>query len=118
MIPNILSVVFFTAFCVYLLLGFNAFFTDRKSIINRALFILCLSLCVWAFALSVATSAASYDAALFWQRIAAIGRVSMFASLLHFVLCLIGQYMIFQEKVVICTTIFPRYRAHYHFIHY
>jgi MFS family permease len=78
--------------------GIYGWLLDRKSMKNRVFYALCLSLCCWTLALSLASSAPDYDTALFWQRIAAIGRSSMYAFLLHFVLSLTGKYKILKKK--------------------
>ena len=86
--PIIFSLVFFATFGIYWFSGSYIFFRNKKSMQNRVFLILCLSLCIWSFAFSIANSAPDYGTALFWRRVAALGWGSMYSFLLHFILIL------------------------------
>lgn len=82
----IFPMLFFMAFILYLQMGMTIIPFRHKSRINRVVFIICFAMSLWSLGYSMANSAPSYEIALLWRRIAAIGRSLIFSLFLHFVL--------------------------------
>ena len=89
--PLILSLLFFTAFAVYLFLGIYTLQTNPKAGTNKAFFALCLSLCFWSLGFSIAISAPTREICLYGRRISAVGWGTVYSVLLHFLLLLSGK---------------------------
>jgi len=92
------SLFFFTAFAVYTFLGLFVFFRNTDNSLNRVFFLLCLSLCVWAFCFSIVNSAADYRTALLWRQLSVVGWGIMHSFSLHFLIILTGNKRIFKKK--------------------
>jgi len=97
-LPITFSLFFFAAFAVYIFLGLFVFFRNTNNSLNRVFFLLCLSLCVWAFCFSVVNSAADYRTALLWRQLSAVGWGIMHSFSLHFLIILTGNKGIFKKK--------------------
>lgn len=88
MTSNILTLIFFIAFCIYSIFGIYGLLFDMKSMKNRIFFVLCMSLCLWSLALAVINSSTNNEDFLFWHSAVVFGRSFMHALLLHFILYL------------------------------
>src|SRR5665647_3115429 len=97
-LSTMLSLIFFTSFIFYFIIGWYILSISKGSQKNRVFFAVCLTLTVWSFAFSIANSAADYESALFWRRISAIGWGSLYSIMLHFILILTGHNKIFEKK--------------------
>lgn len=86
--PLVFSLLFFTAFAVYLFFGIHVIQLNPRAGPNRLLSALCVSLCLWALGFSIANSAATVETGLFWRRFSALGWTTAYSLLLHFLLVL------------------------------
>lgn len=86
--PVAFSLVFYAAFCGYVLLGVYILWLNPRAGLNRVFFAATLSLSAWAFCFAMANSAPDYETSLFWRRAASVGWGSAYSVLLHFVLVL------------------------------
>jgi diguanylate cyclase (GGDEF)-like protein/PAS domain S-box-containing protein len=88
---NILSLVAFFAFIVYLFLGIYTYRLDRCSKLNRIFSLLCMDFAVWAFAYTFFYSAPDKQTAWFWYHVSSPGWCFFPALTLHFFLILTGH---------------------------
>ena len=70
---NILSLLSFTVFILFLLLGIYCLRLNKRQPLNQFAFIECLTLSVWAFAYTFFYPAPNPDAAMYWHRLGCIG---------------------------------------------
>lgn len=70
---NILSLLSFTIFILFVLLGIYCLRLNKRQPLNQFAFIECLMLSVWAFAYTFFYTAPNPDAAMYWHRIGCIG---------------------------------------------
>jgi len=89
--PLMFSILFFTAFAVYLFFGIYIICINPKASLNKMFLAVCSALCLWSFGFSMANSASSYEVCLFWRRVSALGWASIYSILLHFLLLLTGR---------------------------
>ena len=106
-IPKVFMICFIATFIVYGSFGLYILYKNPKGNINRVFFALCVALSIWAFGFSLAISAANGESSLIWRRIAAVGRGSTYAILLHFILILIGKINFLAHKWVKPLIYFP-----------
>ena len=85
---NLLSALSLVAVYAYLHIGLFAFLKNRKSLINRVFFALCISYAVWSFAYSFAYLAVDYYSFSFWNKFSSFGWCSFSALSLYLVLLL------------------------------
>lgn len=104
-LPLFFSLLFFVAFAICFFFGVYILSINIDEKKNRVFFILCLALCIWSFAFSVANSAPDYGTALFWRRVAAFGWGSMYSILLHFIFILTEKKWI-MKKVWACLLLY------------
>jgi hypothetical protein len=95
---NILSLVAFFAFIVYLYLGIYTYRLDRRSSLNRIFALLCLNFALWAFAYTFFYSAPDKQTAWFWYHVSSPGWCFFPALTLHFFLILTGHKTIFEKR--------------------
>ena len=84
--PLVFSLLFFTAFSVYLLIGVYVIHIDRGAHLNRVFFLACVSLSVWALGFSIVNTVPDAATFFFWQRVSAVGRSVFYCFFLHFAL--------------------------------
>ncbi len=89
--PLLFSLLFLTAFTVYLFFGIYIILMNPRAGSNRIFLAVSISLCLWSFGFSVANSAADMEMCLFWRRISAVGWTSVYSLLLHFLLLLTSE---------------------------
>lgn len=70
---NILSLLSFTVFILFLLLGIYCLRLNKRQPLNQFAFLECLTLSVWAFAYTFFYPAPNPDAAMYWHRLGCIG---------------------------------------------
>ncbi|MDI6801038.1 MAG: EAL domain-containing protein [Thermodesulfovibrionales bacterium] len=85
---NILSLFSFSAFWIYLYLGFYTIRLDHRSRLNWIFSSLCLVFAVWAFSYTFFYSAPDKESVWFWYRISSIGWSSFPAIFMHYSLVL------------------------------
>lgn len=81
---HLLPFVFFILSNIGIVLAAYAFQLDRRSELNRVFLAACLCMSVWSFGFSIADTASSVEACLFWLRFAALGWSMVYAVILHF----------------------------------
>ncbi|MFZ7102447.1 MAG: EAL domain-containing protein [Peptococcaceae bacterium] len=95
--PLLFSLLFFTAFTVYLFFGIYIIHLNPKASLNKLFLMVCISLCLWSFGFSIANSAPDPATCLFWRRISALGWASIYSILLHFLLILTGKTSVLKR---------------------
>ncbi len=84
--PLLFSLIFFSAFAIYLFFGVYLLNDNPRARLNRAFLAVTISLCFWSLGFAMAISAPSAEVALIWRRISAIGWCTSYSLLLHFFL--------------------------------
>ncbi|MGX8797730.1 EAL domain-containing protein [Fusibacter sp. JL298sf-3] len=85
---EIYSLLFFAVASAYAIIGIYVLSLNYKSALNRVFFILNFTLGIWAFSYSLLNTAATYEEALFWNRLSVLGWGTMYSFLLHYILLL------------------------------
>ncbi len=93
------SILFFAAFLLYFFFALYVLHLNRKAATNKAFFIVCLCLCIWSFSFAMANDALTGEICLIWRRISAVGWVSLYSVLLHFLLILTGRAQLFRHRL-------------------
>lgn len=106
-LPYLVSLAFFTAFAVYVLLGMYAITLNSKAGVNRTFFAMCFSLSIWSFCYSIANSAQVYETALIWRRAASIGWGTFYSFMIHFFILLTGNAKVLKNKLVYVLIYLP-----------
>lgn len=96
--PLLFSLLFFTAFAIYLFFGIYILHLNPKASLNKLFLIVCVSLCLWSFGFSIANSASDPGTCLFWRRVSALGWTSIYSILLHFLLLLTRKKSILKRR--------------------
>jgi PAS domain S-box-containing protein len=104
---NIISLIVFFCFFVYLFLGIHVYRSDRRSLLNKLFLAISLSAGIWAFAYTFMLSAPDAETALFWRRISVIGWTTIYSFLLHFFLELTKRKKFFQQIFTIPLIYLP-----------
>lgn len=85
---NILSLLVFFAFIVYLYLGIYTYRLDPKSKLNRIFSLACIDFAIWAFVYTFFYSASDKETAWFWYKISSVGWCFFPGLVLHFFITL------------------------------
>ena len=85
------SLLFFTAFAIYLFFGIYIIHLNPKATLNKLFLVVCMSLCLWSLGFSIANSAPNLEMCLFWRRVSALGWASIYSLFLHFLLLLTSE---------------------------
>ena len=85
---NIFAALSFIAVFVYLHIGIHTLRQNKKSILTRVFFLLCLSYAIWSFAYSFAYLAENDIVFSFWNKMSAFGWCTFSAFSLYLVLLL------------------------------
>ncbi len=96
--PLLFSLLFFTAFAVYLFFGIYIIHLNPQASLNKLFLIVCISLGLWSFGFSLANSAFNPENCLFWRRFSALGWTSIYSILLHFLLLLTGKKRVLKRR--------------------
>lgn len=82
--PEVFQALFYFCGIISLMLGIYTLYMNPKAELNKAFFLLCMSLFIWALGFSMAINAPTLQQCLFWRRVSALGWGSMYGFLLHF----------------------------------
>lgn len=85
---SLFSFMFLLAFFIYLYWGIYIIRINPKDRVNKAFLSLSIALCIWSFGYAMGNSALNAETALFWRRVASVGRIYLFSIVLHFMLLL------------------------------
>jgi diguanylate cyclase (GGDEF)-like protein len=88
MLIDIVSLLFYITFVLYLFQGIYGLSLNRQAALNKIFFCLCLSFSLWSLAFAVSNQLTDLSEVLIWRRIAALGWGIAFSLILHFVLIL------------------------------
>ncbi len=88
---SIFSFVFLLAALIPIFWGFHIIKLNKKSSINRAFLLLCISLSIWSFGFSMANLSQNLENALIWRRFSALGWTLIFSVIVHFLLLVSNQ---------------------------
>lgn len=88
---NLVSLITFTAFIIYIFLAFFGLQMDSRSRLNRIFFCLCLACALWAFCIAFMFPAADNKTAWLWFRLSSPGWCLGPPLVLHFTLALTGR---------------------------
>lgn len=97
MYPNILSLISFLIFAIYLSIGIYILKLSPESKLNRSVFILSVMFAIWAFAYTFFYSAPDQASAWFWYKLSAFGRCAYPVGLLQIALILTRNDKIFKK---------------------
>lgn len=104
---NLVSLITFTAFIVYICLGLFGLQLDPRSRLNRIFFCLCLACALWAFCIAFMFPAGDKNMAWFWFRLSTPGWCLGPALVLHFTLALTGWDQSVRTKLPIYLIYLP-----------
>ena len=93
---NSIALGSFFTFCYALWLGTFLFANskDKGKYASRTTYAACALLGIWSLGAALARVADSYEEALFWQRVSALGWAPVFGVLLHWALSLYGSQLL------------------------
>lgn len=106
-LPMLFSFLFYIATILIFFYGLYIYSYNSRSMMHRIFLLSCLSLSIWNFSFSIANSAISYQTALTWRRVAAIGWGSFFSLVLHFILLYTNQRKLLTRKVTYVILYLP-----------
>ncbi|HEC96897.1 MAG TPA: hypothetical protein ENI58_01855 [Nitrospirae bacterium] len=87
----LISFLYFIASVTVISLGVMVYLNNRKSRVNKSLFLLCLASFFWLFFAFLATFSDSYDTSLFFFRICYVGIVFIPSTFYHFAHEFVGR---------------------------
>ena len=82
------SIIFFLSAFIYLYWGIYLIRIDPKEKVNQVFFALILAVFTWSVGYALSNSSMDIRTALFWRKMASVGRMSLFSIILHFMLLL------------------------------
>jgi|GEM_PF-1576493 len=97
MYPNILSLISFLVFAIYLFIGIYVLKLSPESKLNRSVFILSVMFAIWSFACTFYYSAPDQASAWFWYKVSAFGRCAYPVGLLQIALILTRNDEVFKK---------------------
>jgi PAS domain S-box-containing protein len=97
MYPNILSLISFLVFAIYLFIGIYVLKLSPESKLNRSVFILSVMFAIWSFAYTFFYSAPDQASAWFWYKVSAFGRCAYPVGLLQIALILTKNDEVFKK---------------------
>lgn len=104
---NLVSLITFTAFIIYIFLAFFGLQMDFRSRLNRIFFGLCLACALWAFCIAFMFAATNHDMAWRWFRLSSPGWGLGPALVLHFALALTGRDQPGNKKLPVYLIYLP-----------
>ncbi len=104
---DLFSILYFLVLTVYGMIGTYALSLNPKASLNRVFFLICLSLCIWAFSFSIGNVAIYYETALLWRRIASFGWGILYSLLVHFFLLLTDATTFLKLRVTFILIYLP-----------
>lgn len=103
----IISLMFFLSSCIYIYLGIRIILKNPKEIVSKAFLALAGALFIWSFSYALNNLAKDMETALFWRRVGSVGRIYLFAIILHFMFLLTEKRDDFIEKWIIQLIYIP-----------
>jgi len=82
------SLIYFLAFIIYVFFSIFILMLNHKARIYRVFFLIPFFMAIWAFSISIANAAPSYEVALTWNRISSVGWGAVYSCILHFMIVL------------------------------
>ena len=104
---NLVSLITFTAFIIYIFLAFFGLQMDSRSRLNRIFFCLCLACALWAFCIAFMFPATDNNTAWLWFRLSSPGWCLGPALVVHFALALTGRDQPGNKKLPIYLIYLP-----------
>ena len=104
---NLVSLITYTAFIIYIFLAFFGLQMDFRSRLNRIFFCLCLACAMWAFCIAFMFTAADHDMAWRWFRLSSPGWGLGPTLVLHFALALTGRDQPGNKKLPVYLIYLP-----------
>lgn len=98
---SIFSALSMVAVLVYLYIGLFTWKDNRKSIINRVFFLLCISYAIWSFAFAFAYVSYSKYIFSFWNKLSAFGWCTFSAITLYLVLLITDNKLVKKRYIQI-----------------
>lgn len=95
--PLLFSLLFFTAFSIYLFLGIYIIHMNPRASLNQVFLAVCVSLCLWSLGFSIANAAPDLETCLLWRRVSAFGWASLYSVMLYFFILLTGEQGILKR---------------------
>lgn len=109
---NIISLLANMTLMVYLYLGINTLFLDRKSVVNRLFSLVCCGMALWALSAIFVYSADTKDDFLFWFKLGSLPNIIIYPLTVHF--CLALTRLIRLRPVVYAVMYLPAIPIYYH----
>lgn len=103
----IIFLLYFISASTYIYLGVLVIRKNYHSLKNRLIFLISISLTIWAISHGLSLVANSAEKALLWRRIGALGYLSFYSLLLHFTLVLTEKKETLKKWWVLPSLYFP-----------
>ncbi len=103
----ILSMAFYVCGCFYMIFGAYTIIANAKSTVNRLFVILTSSMAIWSFSHSIAASAPTAEASIFWRCFSVFGWGVFYSLLLHIVLLLTKTEIRFNKRILYLMLYLP-----------
>lgn len=107
MLQNIVSIIFYMVFVLYIFQGVYCLGLNKKALLNRVFFFVCLSFAIWAFAFAISNSLTDVENVLIWRRVAVLGWGVAFSLIVHFILILTGEQEILNTQGIYLVLYIP-----------
>ncbi|WP_050740902.1 EAL domain-containing protein [Acetobacterium bakii] len=107
MLQNIVSILFYLTFILYIFQGLYCLTLNREARLNQVFFFMCLSFSIWAFGLALSNSLNNYEDVLMWRRFASFGWGVAFSLILHFTLILTKEDQVLRSKWIYFALYLP-----------
>lgn len=98
MIQNLISMMFYILFVIYVMFGAYSLAINKDARLNKVFTCLCFSFSVWGFTFALVNSAITYEEALIWRRISVLGWGVAYSIMLHFFIVLTESNWSKKEK--------------------
>lgn len=103
----IIFLLYFISASIYIYLGILVIRKNYRSLKNRLIFLISISLTIWAISHGLSLVAFNGDDVLLWRRIGALGYLSFYSLLLHFTLVLTEKKETLKKWWVLPSLYFP-----------
>ena len=101
------SLGFYVAFVLYLLLGLYSISLNKKEALNRVFLFLCICFSIWAYTFAIGNSARTYEDAFIWRRISSLGWGVAYSIFVHFTLVLTEENRLLKMRLVYVIIYLP-----------
>ncbi|MDO4720847.1 MAG: EAL domain-containing protein [Peptostreptococcaceae bacterium] len=112
----VMALIYFSAFSLSFLMGLFILYIQPRERLNRLFFLICLSVSIWGFSLSIATSSYTIDQEFFWIRLSSLGWGTLYAFLLHFTLIMTNRDFFARRPYLYVPVYFPALLTIYLFL--